>query len=75
MASMMMMEEAMAPRWSDYLDASGKIDFQGFLCLLKELAGLHYPRLRLDPEMALRTVGSKQAPWQLLGRETTMATD
>lgn len=70
LAGMLALEEPSGPRWSDFLDGTGKIDFQGFLCLMREMAGLHYPRLRLDPEVALRTVSEAEpgCPQERSGR-------
>jgi hypothetical protein len=44
------------PRWSEFVDAYGKIDFDGFASLVRDVACLHYPRLRLEPQEALRSV-------------------
>lgn len=74
LAGMLALEEPSGPRWSDFLDGTGKIDFQGFLCLMREMAGLQYPRLRLDPEVALRTVSEAEpgCPQEQSGRLDAM---
>jgi hypothetical protein len=54
-------EEPVALRWSEYVDDKGRIDFDGFVLLLRDFAGLHYPKLRLEPLEGIKNVSGVAA--------------